>query len=37
MRISDLPVPRMSKNCLGSAVRDMGQNLEPMPPAMMTA
>ena len=37
MRINERPVPRMSKNCLGSALRDMGQNLDPMPPAMMTA
>ena len=27
----------MSKNCLGSSERDIGQKREPMPPAMMTA
>ena len=32
-----LPVPRMSRNCLGLEFLDIGQNLLPIPPAMMTA
>ena len=31
------PVPRMSRNCLGLDVRDIGQNLVPTPPAIITA
>jgi len=34
--ISDLPVPKKSINCLGSARLLSGQNLLPIPPAMMT-
>ena len=36
MRINDLPVPRISRNCLGLDWRLLGQKRLPMPPAMMT-
>ena len=35
--INDWPVPRMSRNCLGLDVLDIGQNLVPKPPAIITA
>ena len=35
-RIKDLPVPRISRNCFGVCFRLIGQNREPIPPAIIT-